>query len=221
MEYESLEDIYTYYDNKIKIMNRLDKKKLDEIEANRRAEVEIQDDDDEEELTNVDKPTKKVDRKNDVEIHTELTGSLRKESAEKSNKAAPVQQSARKGSASKSQTPVQVVQNTGSKKDSYLESIKEISSKKVTSQGVEDQVTTIKSVTKNGQEKMVVEDTTSALQKESGEIVLQQLHTQVVTSPQDGGVMVIEENEVVVIGGSDDEDIGGMPMLDLEADADE
>ncbi len=69
MEHQSLEELYSYYDTKIKIMSALEKRPFEQLE------VEEQEDDEE---IPQEKNSKKIDNKDGVEVHNKLFESEKK-----------------------------------------------------------------------------------------------------------------------------------------------
>jgi len=69
MEHQSLEELYSYYDTKIKIMSALEKRPFEQLEVEEQEEDEV---------IPEEKPTKKIDNKDGVEAHNKLFESEKK-----------------------------------------------------------------------------------------------------------------------------------------------
>jgi len=66
VEYQSADEIYTYYETKMKIMSNLEKRHLEELDEANDDDEEIQ------EALKKETPSKKVNAKNDTEIHNKI-----------------------------------------------------------------------------------------------------------------------------------------------------
>ena len=78
MEHQSLEEVYSYYDTKIKIMSALEKRSFEQLEAEGGEE-------DDEEIVAEAAPTKKIDNKDGVEVHNRLFESEKKSNSRKTS----------------------------------------------------------------------------------------------------------------------------------------
>lgn len=187
MEYQTLEEIYSYYDTKMKIMSALEKRSFEEHAA--------ENDDDEEEVDIREEPVKKVDTKDDSNIHTRIF---------ESDKKSQVQQ-----------TPEKVEKHTGSASGTLQKD-------KITPQRVEVQERTIIEeevqggikVSSQVQEEIV---TTITVEKVT-DFVPGNTQVRVNDVVQEVRTTEAIETEDNIKFGSDDEDISGMPKLNLEDD---